>query len=538
MLFLFFFAHTALLPSLPADAQGRTNPVGQAEGNRPVYGGIYRRPLSGDPTILDPAQTWDIYSTVVMHQIFDGLVQYDEGTTIRPALAESWHASRDGLTWTFKLRRGVRFHHGRELSSDDVVFSLARVLNPKTKSPGAGLLAKVKGARDYTRGLTNSLAGVRGLDQHTIQVVLEEPWAPFLSAMAAATSKIVPKDEVLRLGDNFGLTPVGTGPFTFVSWERNKRIVLGANRDYFAGPPFLKSVEIRIFPGGTVDEMFEAFRKHELDDSPVPASERARLSRDETVRFVSRPALGLQFLGLTQSFPPLDKLKVRQALYYAIDRGRHSLDIFQGKLKAAWGILSPGTLGFNPELQRALYDPKRSATLLAEAGYPAGKGLPRFPIWSAVTAAENLREDEAIVRELAAIGVRAELRYNPDWPSFDKNRRLQNLPIFRLGWYADVPDPDNFLQPLFHSQGSENSIGYRNARLDSLLSQAAREQDPRRRVTIYRDAERLILDDAPIIPLTYSTYERVFQPYVRGLQVSALGDPYIRLNEVWLDTRR
>ena len=522
------------LPPRPAAAQIPHGPSGQVETNKPVYGGVYRRPLDNDPSTLDPAYVVDVYSVVPVQQIFDGLVQYDEAATIRPALAESWQASRDGLTWTFQLRKGVRFHHGREFSSDDVVFSFARLLNPAKRSPGAGLLGKIRGARAYSQGITKDLEGVRALDRHSVQIVLEEPWAAFISALASMSCKIVPQDEVLRLGDRFGLSPLGTGPFRFVSWQRNKRITLEANPDYFGGPPFLKGVELKIFPGLLVEMMYEAFRKRELEDSRVPTHARTQVIRDGTVRYVNRPILGIRYLGMTISTPPFDKLKVRQALLSAIDRERIVRDVWQGGFKPAVGILPPGTLAFNPDFRGVLYDPKRAKTLLAEAGFPGGRGLPVVQLWSSLTFTEFVKENEAILHDLAVIGVRAHICVNTDWPSFEQSRRRRSLPMFRYAWYADVPDPDNFLTLLFHSQSPENVTGYHNAQVDSLLSQAQRELDPSRRVQLYRQAERLILEDAAIIPLSYATYERVFQPYVSTVHVTALGDPYIRMNKIWL----
>ena len=487
---------------------------------------------------LDPAYIVDTYSVVPVQQIFDGLVQYDEGATVRPALAESWHASADRLTWTFYLRKGVRFHHGRELTAEDVVFTLSRLLHPAKKSSGASLLAKVKGAQAYAQGLTKRLEGVRVLGPHTVQILLEEPWAPFIGALASMSCKIVPRDEVLRLGDRFELSPVGTGPFRFVTWERTKRILLEANPDYFAGPPFIKGVEFRIFPGDARDHAYEAFRRQELEESPVPGTVRAHVIRDGTVRYMNRPTLGLRYLGITPSIPPLDSPKVRQALHHAIDRERIAREAWRGGVRPATGILPPGTLGFTPGRRDVFFDPARAKAILAEAGHPEGKGLPSIEIWSSITFSEISKENEVILQNLAAVGIKGEIRINTDWPSFEQSRRRQTLPMFRYGWDADVPDPDNFLYFLFHSKSPDNVTGYRNAKVDSLLTEAQRESDTRRRADLYQQVERLIIEDVAIIPLRYATYERVFQSYVNNVHVTALGDPYIRMNEIWLDTRR
>jgi peptide/nickel transport system substrate-binding protein len=500
--------------------------------------GVYRRPLGHDPQTLDPARISDIYSRSVAHQLFDGLVQFDQTLTVVPALAEFWRSSRDGLTWTFNLRRGVKFHHGREVTADDVVFSLSRILEPKTRSGAADLLMNIEGAREFREGRAKTVAGLVAIDRHTVQITLHEAPGPFVAVLAVGQARIVPRDMVERLGDAFGDQPTGTGPFRLERWERGKEIVLAANHEYFAGPPRLAKLVYRIFLGEQFDVMYGEFFKGNLEDAPVPPREQRASAADRGYIYVKRPMISVRFYGFNTRVKPLNDRRVRQAFVYAIDREGLIQDVYHGQYALARGVLPPGTQGFNPRLVGYKYDPHRARELLAEAGYPGGRGLGPVAIWSSVKRDDIVREHEQIKRDLAAVGVNAEIRYLTDWPTFSKMLDEGKLPIFLYGWYADVPDPENFLVKLFHSRSSRNFFGYASPVVDDLLLNARNAADIQRRVDLFRRAEQLILDDAPIIPILHHTYERVFQPYVRAIEVSGLGDPYIPFRKIWLERAR
>ncbi|MGH7319466.1 MAG: ABC transporter substrate-binding protein [Candidatus Rokuibacteriota bacterium] len=498
-------------------------------------GGAYRRPLGNDPTTLDPARIVDVYGKSVAQQIFDGLVEFDQTLTITPALAQFWKASRDGLTWTFTLRKGVRFHHGREVTVDDVVYSLTRLVDPRTKSGAADLFLTIRGAQEFRDGKAKQVSGLKALDPHTVQVTLTEAPVPFVSVLAVGHARIVPRELAEQQGEGFGHQPVGTGPFRFVRWERGREIVLAANPDYFDGPPRLPRIVYRIFLGAQSSQMYQEFQTGGLEDTPVPTKDYRQIIASEKHRYLKRPMFSLRHYGLNTRLKPLDDRRVRQALVYAIDREGIVSEVFLGRHALARGILPPGTQGYNPKLTGYPHDPARARELLVQAGYPGGRGIPTLPIWSSVKSESIALEHERIGKDLAAIGVRTEFHYLTDWPSFSKRLAEKSLPAYLYAWYADVPDPENFLHKLFYSQSSRNYTGYANPAVDSLLLQARDQTDPMRRVELYRRAEELILEDAPIIPVWHYTYERLFQPYVRSVEVSGLGDPYIPLRKIWLD---
>jgi oligopeptide transport system substrate-binding protein len=513
---------------------GVASPPATAQDSAPARPGVYRRPLGNEPGTLDPPRIGDVYGRSIAQQVFDGLVEYDNTLTITPALAQYWKASRDGLTWTFTLRKGARFHNGRAVTADDVVYSLTRLLDPRLKSPAADLFANISGAREFREGKAPAVRGLVALDATTLRVMLEEPQAPFVYLLAIGHAKVVPREVATRAGDAFGSAPVGSGPFRFERWERGKEIVLAANRDYWGGQPRLDRIVYRIFPSETFVAMYQEFLKGNLEDTPVPMQDYPKLLASTPGIHVKRPMISVRFLGLNTRVKPLDDARVRRALVHAIDRDAIVQDATRGRFVVARGILPPGTLGYNPGLHGYGYDPARARDLLTQAGYPAGRGLPPLAIYA---GAKLDREHQMVTRYLEAVGVQVEFKYVTDWPQFSRMLGEGKFPMFQLAWFADVPDPDDFLFKLFHSKSPRNNTGYVNPQFDRLVERARTEPDGQRRAELYRRAEQMVMDDAVVVPFFHYTYERVFQPYVRSVEVSGLGDPYIPFRKIWLEPR-
>jgi peptide/nickel transport system substrate-binding protein len=514
-------------PQRPREASSQVTPT-------PAIGGTYRRPLRQDPSSLDPAKIVDVHGVAVANQIFDGLVAFDAHLNVVPALAQSWSASRNGLVWTFHLRKGVQFHNGREMSAEDIVYSLSRLLDPAVGSRNSPLLDKVKGAAEFRAGTTKVLEGIKAVDRYTVEVSLSEPFVPFISILGMAHTSIVPRDEVERLGPDFGTAPVGTGPFRFVRWVRGQEILLETNKHYFGGRPALDRVRFVIFPGGTQSVMLKAFEQGELEESPLTPDRRKEFLEAVMYKVIRKPTLSLLLYGFNLERPPFQKREVRQAFNYAIDKIRLNQEVYGGLYVVARGILPPGMPGYSPEVQGYNYDPARAKTLLAEAGYTGGKNLTPMTLSTAMKLVEVREETQIIQHDLAVLGVQVDVQESDDWPTFRGALEQGDVQLFRYSWYADYPDPDNFLYPLFHSAGQRNYYRYHNPAVDKLLDDARGETDDLRRVKLYREAERLILQDAPAVMLLHYTYESVFQPYVEGVVVSALSDPYVSLHKVWL----
>ena len=497
-------------------------------------GGVYRAALPWLPRSLDPPFTTDIYSVTLIQQIFDGLVQFDQSLNIAPNLATSWTVSRDKLTYTFTLRQDARFHNGRQVTADDFVYSFTRILDPKKQAGIISFLEKIKGATKYRRGESKEVAGLRTLAPHTLEITLQEPFAPFLSVLAMKDSKVVPKEEVERWGEDFSHHPVGTGPFRLESWEGN-RIVLSANPDYHEGPPHLDRVVYTIYAGAQRQKILQEFLANRLEEAAVFGADREEMAQTTVYQFVRKPSLSLQFYGMNCTSARLKDKRVRQALGWAINKEEIIREVFKDQFIPAETILPPGMTGYTPENAAYGYDLERGKELLAKAGYGPSQKKLSLTLLSASKSNVAQKELAMVAADLAAVGVELQIKYETDWPTFEATLNSGRFQLYRYFWSADIPDPDNFLNVICGSDSLYNFMRYSNPKVDRLLSQALVETDIIKRVRLYREAEGMILEDAPMIPFMYWVFESVFQPYVKGLEISALGSPYIPLKKIWLD---
>ncbi len=499
----------------------------------PRRGGIYRYPLQYSPKTLDPARSTEIYTVTVVQQLFDGLVDFDRDLNIIPSVARSWRVSRDGKTYTFDLRQGVKFHNGREVTADDVVYSITRLLRADTRSSAASQFEVIAGAKELREGRATSLRGVRVIDKMQVEIMLAEPYAPFLSLLAMKGAKIVPREAVEAKDPPFERTPVGTGPFRFVRWDEGREIVLEANPEYFRGRPYLDKLVYAMLPTATDLTVYREFRSGGFEESGIPADLRDEVLTDRTVRVIRRPILGIRFYGLSLHRPEWRDHSVREAMLLALDRAGIVNNAFRGQNQPTGGVLPPGLIGYGPDRPVPPADRARAAALLKEVG-GAGR-LPPIEVWSAVHTRQAKAELEAISETWRSLGVSVETRFADDWPQFQRSLTEGRMSVFRYAWYADIPDPDNVLGILFHSKSKYNYMRYANPDVDQLLEQGRSELDPVRRVEIYQRAEARILADIPIIPLMTLSFEQAYQPYVKGVEVSPLGAPYVPMRKVWLD---
>lgn len=526
-----------LLAILPLFVSGcQQEPSETVEKAQPAVkiGGVYRVSLPWSPRDLDPQFSTDIYSITLIQQVFDGLVQFDRNLNTVPALAVSWEVSRDGLTYTFVLRKDASFHNGRRVTADDFVYSFSRILEPERQAGALSFFEKIKGAEAYRNGTSKKVEGFKAVNPHTLEITLKEPFAPFLSVLAMKDSKVVPPEEVGRLGKEFGHHPVGTGPFRLASWEGNK-IVLEANTDYYEGRPYLNEVIYTVYEGAQNEKILQDFEAGLLEEAAVFGPNRDKMARDPRYQFFRKPTLSLLFYGMNCTRQPLMDRRVRQALNYAINKAKIVREYVKDQFVPATTILPPGMPGYTPENAAYAYDPEKAKALLREVGYGPSEKKLSLTILSASKSKLAQQELTLVAADLAAVGVKLKFQYETDWPTFETTLSSGNFQLYRYSWIADIPDPDNFLEVLSGSNSRYNFMRYSDPEVDRLLSQALAETDMLKRVKLYREAERIILKDAPMIPWLYLTFESVFQPYVKGLEISALGRPYIPLKKIWLE---
>ncbi len=495
-------------------------------------GGIYRRPLEFNPKTLDPALSIDLYAVTVIQQIFDGLVQFDKDLNVVPALAKTWKVSPDGLIYTFILREGVKFHNGREVAAEDFVYSFQRIVDPKIKSPAAPFLEKVVGFKEFQEGKISTVKGIKAMDQYTLEIKLTEPYSPFLSILGMNKFKVLPKEEVEKPGADFGKFPVGTGPFKFASMKEGEEIVLEANPDYFEGKPYLDKIIFKIYHGAPREKIFIDFKEGRLEESFIPPGTIEEILSQKQYPFIQRPLLSLRFYGFHLATKPLNDKKLRKALNLAIDKKFIISELHKNQFNLGRGILPPGMPGYDPKREPYPYNEALARRYLTEAGY--GKEIPTIEVWSASKSEAAQKELKEIKSQLNKLGIQTTIHFETNWPNFEAMLRANKAPVFIYAWYADFPDPDNFLWTLFHSKSKYNYTSYHNPEVDRLLDQARVERDYLKRMSMYRKIEEMILDDAPIVPMVNHLFQMVYQPYVRGVEVSALGGPYIPMKKVWL----
>jgi oligopeptide transport system substrate-binding protein len=511
-----------------AETPGRPEPDAR-------FGGTYCRALANNPATLDPAFVSDIYSRTVVTQISEGLVQFDAHLNPIPAIAEFWEASRDGRIWTFTLRKGVQFHHGREVTANDFVYSFTRLLSPKARGPVTDFFRRIQGADEFVQGKATRVQGLKALDRYTLQIDLNEPFAPSLTVLGLANAAVVPQEEVERLGERFAQAPVGAGPFKLVRWEAGKEIILEANKHYYEGRPFLDTVVFKI--GGTFEQTFAQFLAGNLDEAIIPSGKTEEVQHDPRYRqyqLLRRPTLGLLYIGFNTQVKPFDDKRVRQAFNYAVNTEAIVREITKMGSLPAKGVLPPGMPGHDPDLRGYYYNPAKAKQLLAEAGYPNGAGFPVVQLWTVSKAESTKAELAAYQQYLAELGVKVDIQFVDEWARYTEMMRRGELQMFRYAWYADFPDPDSFFFPLLHSAGQPNNLFYQNPRVDQLLGKAREETDYTQRIKLYREAERIVMEDAPWITQHNHIFEYLYQPYVQGVEVSLLGDRWIPMNKIWL----
>jgi len=493
--------------------------------------------IGADPSTLDPAHSTSTDAAVVVLKVFEGLVRYEPETLkIVPAVAESFDVSPDGLTYTFRLRKGVKFHNGREVTADDFRYSFERILNPKTRSERRWVLEEIDGAEEFSRGETNAIRGIEVPGKYTLRVRLRRPFAPFLAQLCMEGASAVPHEEAETWGDDFTSHPVGCGPFKFVSWKHDVDVVLESFDDYHGGAPKLKRIEFRILPEITValEEYFVGGLDF-LDQLPPGRLHELREKYPNEVKIWQ--ILGTYYFGFNHQKEPFKgNRKLRQAFNYAIDREGICNVIGEGVPVPASGVLPPGIPGYNADLKGYTYDPDKARQLLAEAGYPGGNGLPVITLWYN-TDPGHQRISEYIQHCLKQVGVPVKLK-NIDTAAYWQAQYAGEPTFFRSGWVADIPDPDNFLYILLDSKqfgAPGNTCWYSNPNLDALVERARSVSDWAERERLYREAEQIAVEDASWLFIYYYGDVAMMKPYVKGIVLSRQGDFAIPLHNAYIE---
>jgi peptide/nickel transport system substrate-binding protein len=470
-----------------------------------------------DPRSMDPALSTDVPTGRAVAYIFDGLTRFTPDAQVVPGLAKSWDVTPDGMTYTFHLRSGVKFHDGQPFNAKNVLFTFQRVLDPKTKGGRGWPLYPIKGAEDYAAGKGGAaISGIAAPNDSTVVFTLKEPLAIFPKLLAMPVTSIVAPNGAADLGQK----PIGTGPWKFVEWRHDDFIRFAKNPDYFDGAPKSDSLMARIIPEmSTATAEFEAGNVDVLS-VPDEAGKGWQADPEKNKLLNSAPALRFWYVAINVNRGPLADPRVRQALNYAVDVNTILSAVMAGRGSVAAGVVPPSLGGADAGRKPYGHDVAKAKQLLAAAGHPNGIDV---EFWSATTD-QSPRLAQAIQANLAEAGIRAKI-VQRDASSVREAARKGASDLYVKEWWADYPDAENFLYPLLYSKNKGpggNVSFYANPKFDALVDQAHREQDESKRNDLYKQADALQYNDAPMIYLFFYKDMYAVQPWIKGFKVPAV----------------
>lgn len=521
--------------------------------NRPVFGGVYHRSLPGVPQSLDPVLCTDTTAAEVLGQIFSRLFRLNNNLEVVPDLARRYEVALNKKEYMIWLRKKVRFHtitqngllsqnKGREVVASDVKFTLERLLDPQVNSPNKNILSMIEGAEAFSHGKASEVRGIKVIDKHLIQIKLKNPFSPFVSVLTSISLGIVPHEDVRFWGEEFKHHPVGSGPFIFEGYDRVKSILsLRSNLDFHRGRPFLDRVEFHVEEKDYSQfQLFQSKGLFHIDR--IPLRNQKDMVKNSAYRFKERAALQVTYLGMNLRIKPFDQKSVRKAINHTVNKNMIVRHILQNRGLAAQGPLPKGIPGYNSELGAYAYNLNKSREYLKRAGYRFNeKGMVLdFPALTLqIPTSESSQSLADIVQSnLADIGIQVNLKVVP-WREHFEQIDKDEVAFFSLGWLADYPDADNILYSNFHTssiQNFYNSSRFSDSTVDQLLDQARETGNENERIKLYREAEKIITDEAPWVFLHYPTTYILHHPGVHGIELSPLGASEIDYFRIWLDS--
>ncbi|QEW18380.1 Hemin-binding lipoprotein [Marinibacterium anthonyi] len=496
-------ASTAVLLALALPAAADYQPDPNA-----TPGGMITVTYKDDVATLDPAIGYDWQNWSMIKSLFDGLMDYVPGTTeLRPGLAESYEVSDDGKTFTFHLREGVKFHNGREMTADDVKYSLDRVTNPETLSPGAGFFASIEGFEAISSGDADTLSGVEVVDPLTVKITLTRPDATFLHVMALNFASIVPKEAVDEYGADFGKHPVGTGAFKLEDWTIGQKLVFAKNEDYWRdGVPYLDGVTFEVGQEPIVALLRLQQGEVDIPGDGIPPAKFQEVmgDPDQAARVVEGGQLHTGYITLNVTKPPFDNLEVRQAVNMAINKDRIT-QIINGRAVPATQPLPPSMPGYTEGYEGYPFDVDAAKAKLADAGFADGFTTELY----VMNTDPNPRIAQAIQQDLKAIGITAEIRALASANVIEAGGAGEAPMIWSGGmaWIADFPDPSNFYGPILGCAGAGdggwNWSKFCDEDIDAMAVKADSFSDPSdpERLKMWSDVYMKVMDEAPWVPV-------------------------------------
>jgi oligopeptide transport system substrate-binding protein len=519
------------VPGVPATAAL----AGATPSSVPRRGGTLQLAYPSDIGSLDPANSFDVYTQTVARLLFHGLLDYDDGTRLVPAQAQDWDPSRnissDGRSYTFQLRPGVRFANGREVEAEDYVFTFERVLSPKTASWGQTYFLDILGAQEFVDGKAAHVKGLRAPDKGTLVIELKEPNFTFRYVLTMTCACAVPREVVQQYGAAFQFHPIGSGPYRLAESQRGIFWRLERNPCYQGSDGFVDGVELMI--GGDRTTLAMMLERGELDQvASIAVADAIRFKRDPRLRswLTRADTADTYFLFMNTEMKPFDDVRVRRAVNYAINRER-LIKMDGGFSTVAHGVVPPSMPWTNPGLPRYEFDPEKARVLLREAGYPNGC---KTELWCTYGS----RLPEAIQQDLHLVGIEAELKIANTAAYMEKIGTRHQVPCGLMDWPQDYPDPSDYLDVLLNGAritgtACNNYAFYNNPEVNQCLDAAAISMNPDERTRLFRQAENLIVQDAPWAPLIHPQTLCLYHPRVHGTAPHPVW--LWRYERMWLD---
>jgi oligopeptide transport system substrate-binding protein len=521
-------------PTTAATAAATTAATAAATAASTSPGGkTLRTYLTADPDTTDPQKGSFVGEIGWVHMAYEGLLELNEKNEPVPAAADGMpQVSADGKTYTVKVKKGLKYSDGKDLTAKDFYYGWTRLLDPTIPDRNYAYIAyDIVGAQDLSEApVTDTVkikeaqdkVGVKMQGDDTIVFTLSSPVAYFNYILASWIGMPVREDLVKAGGDTWTQDPknyIGNGPYVLKEWKQGSSSMWDANPNYRKGKPKIDHIQIQIIKESA--QAFAAYGKGELDTIGVAPEDLDTAKKDPTLskELVNSPGNCSFYIGFNLKKPPFDNLKVRQAFAAAFDREDYVQEVLKGAGTPATSFIPPGRPGYAADLKQADFNPENAKKLLADAGFANGAGLPPIKITYSSTARNKTRNEwiQAQIKDNLGLDVQLDPVDPKEYTKLTKKN--ETLPqIYVLGWCQDYPDPQDWLSLVFRSDLAITPQGWVNDKYDSLTKQADVEQDQAKRASMYNDAQKILLEESPVVFLYWDVTNTLIKPYVTGMK--------------------
>ena len=480
---------------------------------------------SNDAKLIDPGYAWIEASIGAVYPVFEGLVQFkNDKLDVESALATDWKKSEDGKTWTFNLRKGVKFHDGTDFNADAVVFSFNRVLDENHPMNGV-----VKGGWSYLKYLMGDMIEeVKALDEYTVQFKLKQKFSPFLTYMGYYSQFIVSPAAAKEYNEKFPENPVGTGPFKFNKWKKGEYIQYVANEDYWGEKPKVNKLIIKVVPESST-RLMELQTGQVNAIKTIDAGQIEKIKENDDLKLISKPGANIFFAAMNTKKEPLNNVKVRQAINYAVDVEKLVQGVYEGSGTPAVNVLPPTVAYFDDQAKPYEQNIEKAKQLLAEAGYPDGFDLELHTFTNArVYVSKPIQVAEIMKSDLKKVGINVKIT-TTQYSTLSDIMENYEHDIALTGWY-DIPYPSNFLKTC--ALGG-NHTGYKPQELVDIANKALATYDSSQQKEYYQELQQKLHEAAPVIPIAHRNYTAAVSSNVKGFQLTPVG--VVRAHKAYIE---